>query len=70
MSALNENLLHYFLIGHRGRHRGRPKLGPPTQSKQRELGLKARTTYFVPTSAGILAILAEKNLVFSARMAA
>ena len=66
MSALNESLLHYFLIG----HRGRPKLGPPTQSKQRELGLKARTTYFVPTSAGILAILAEKNLVFSARMAA
>ena len=66
MSALNENLLHYFLIG----HRGRPKLGPPTQSKQRELGLKDRTTCFVPTSAGIPAILAEETRFFYARIAA
>ena len=65
MSVFNENLLHYFFIG----HRGRPKLGPPTQSKPCELGLKARTTCFVPTSAGIPAILAEEIRLFSARMA-
>ena len=65
MSAFNESLLHYYLIG----HRGRPKLGPPTQSKPRELGLKARTTCFVPTPAGIPAILAEETRFFSARMA-
>ena len=32
------------------RHRGRPKPGPTTQNKSCELGLKARTTCFVPTS--------------------
>ena len=66
MSAFNESLLHYFLIG----HRGRPKLGPPTQSKPCELGLKARAACFVPTSAGIPAILAEETRFFSARIAA
>ena len=66
MSALNENLLHYFLIG----HRGRPKPGTTTQSKPRELGLKARTTCFVPTYAGIPAILAKETRFFSARIAA
>ena len=66
MSALNESLLQYFLIG----HRGRPKPGPPTRSKPRELVLKARTTCLVPTSAGIPAILAEETRFFSARMTA
>ena len=66
MSAFNESLLHYYLIG----HRGRLKPGPTTQSKPRELGLKARTTCFVPTSAGIPAILAEETRFFSARIAA
>ena len=32
------------------RHPGRPKQGPTTQNKPCELGLKARTTCFVPTS--------------------
>ena len=36
----------FFLIG----QRGRPKPGPTAQSKPRELGLKARTTCFVPPS--------------------
>ena len=37
---------HFFLIG----QRGWPKPGPTAQSKPRELGLKARTTCFVPPS--------------------
>jgi hypothetical protein len=60
MSALNESLLHYFLIG----YCGRPKPGPPTQSKPCELGLKARTTCFVPTSAGSRQSLQKKRGFF------
>ena len=35
---------------HIQRHRVRPEPGPNTQNKPRELGLKARTACFVPTS--------------------